>query len=152
MSSLRWCSSRQGSESTHDHHSPGLPSLFGEHWRSLCRGHQPPFCLSSFLMLLHCSTLQTSSDLCQGTLPSVPGELAGLCGGRGSAQEEETRNKVLLPSAAFPSSTASRSLSLGHPYLGDSLSAWSEVSLRGGTPVPNASARVQSQLVRIPLV
>ena len=119
VSSLCGCSSRQGSEHTRDHHSPSLPSLFAEHWRSLCRDHQPPFCLSSFLTLLHCPSLQTGSDLCRGALPSVPGELAGLWGGWASAQEEETGNKVLLPGAAFPRSMASRSLSLGHPYLGD---------------------------------
>ena len=119
VSSLRGCSSRQGSEHTHDHHSPGLPSLFGEHWRSLCRSHQPPFCLSSFLTLLHCPSLQTGSDLCRGALPSVPGELAGLWGRWGSAQEEETGNKVLLPGAAFPRSTASRLLSLEQPGMGN---------------------------------
>ena len=119
VSSLRGHSSRQDPEHTHDHHSPGLPSLFGELWRSLCRSHQPPFCLSSFLMLLHCPSLQAGSDLCRGALPSAPGELAGLWGGRGSAQEEETGNKVLLAGAAFPRSKASRSLSLGQPSMGN---------------------------------
>ena len=84
VSSLRGHSSRQDPEHTHDHHSPGLPSLFGEHWGSLCRGRQPPYCLSSFLMLLHCPSLQAGSDLCRGALPSVPGSWQGC--GEGGAQ------------------------------------------------------------------
>ena len=91
VSSLRGCSSRQGSEHTRDHHSPGLPSLFGEHWRSLCRGHQPPFCLSSFLMLLHCPSLQTGSDLCRGLCPLFLGNWhvgrVGLSSGGGNWEQ-----------------------------------------------------------------
>ena len=72
----------------------------------------PPFSCSS------------TAPLCKLALTSAGGSAlcswgTGMWGGWGSAQEEETGNKVLLPGAAFPRSTASRSLSLGHHYLGD---------------------------------
>ena len=100
---LRWCSSGQSSAPSHDHHSPGLPRLFGEHRLSLCRCHQPPCGRTSFLVLLSCPSPLTGSDLCRGTLPSVAGKLAGQVGraglssGRGSWEQSAAPRSPLFP-------------------------------------------------------
>lgn len=97
VSSLHCRSSRQGSEPIHDHHSPQPPKTV---WRTLVVTLQRSSASLLLLLLSHAPPLPLSANqLCP--LPSVPGELAGLWGGQGSAQEEETGNKVLLPGVCF---------------------------------------------------
>ena len=111
VSSLHWCSSRQGSEPPHDHHSPGLPRLFGEHWWSLCRGHQPPFCLSSFLMLFHCPSLLTGSDLC----PLFLGSLKDCGEGRSQLRKRKLETKCCFQGLLFPTLQHPFRFTLGSP-------------------------------------
>ena len=93
VSSLCWHSSRQGSEPTHDDHSPQPPKTV---WGTLVVTLQRSPASLLPLLLSHAPPLPLSANwLCP--LPSVPREFAGLWGGQGSAQEEETGNKVLLP-------------------------------------------------------
>lgn len=93
VSSLCWHSGRQGSEPTHDDHSPQSPKTVWEHWWSLCRGRQPPLLP---LLLSHAPPLPLSANqLCP--LPSVPRSLQGCGEGRARSGRGKTGNKVLLP-------------------------------------------------------
>lgn len=95
--------------------APSLPRLFGEHWWSLCRGRQPPFCFSSFLMLLHCPSLLTSSALC----PLFLGSLQDCGEGRAQLRKRKLETKCCSQGSAFPSSETSRLLNLEQPDLGN---------------------------------
>ena len=120
--------------------APSLPRLFGEHWWSLCRGRQPPFSLSSFLMLLHCPCLLTGSALC----PLFLGSLQGCGEGRAQLRKRKLETKCCSQESAFPSSAISRPLNLGQPDLGDGACQPGVRFVGGGVPVPNATAPVSS--------
>lgn len=115
--------------------APASQVCLGNSGGHLQRSSSPPLLPPLLSHAPHCP-LSASSALTSagGLCPLLLGSWQGCGGGRGSAQEEETGNKVLPgEGAAFPRSKT-RSLSLGQPSKGNNRAChfWEEVSLRRG--------------------